>query len=190
MNIRIPNLLPIALMLFLALLTLWLRIALESPVTGDSGDQRHDPDAIIDNFTLTRLDERGVPHYTLSANRMLHFTDDMTTELSAPKVVKRSDGPTVIITAERGTLTRNGDEVFFRDNVLVVRAAAPGSEELRVRTDYLHVLAKRNIARTDRAVTVTEGRSVLSGVGMEFDENSRQIAFFSQVRGRFDQAEK
>ena len=59
-----------------------------------------------------------------------------------------------------------------------------------MRTDYLHVLAEKNIARTDKAVTITEGRSVLSGVGMEFDENARRFTLFSQVRGRLDQARK
>jgi lipopolysaccharide export system protein LptC len=190
MKNRISHLLPIVLMLFLAALTLWLRIALETPSPSGNGHHRHDPDAIIDNFTLTRLDDEGIPQYTLTANRMLHFTDNDTTELAAPKVVRRSEGPTVTITADRGTLTRDSNQAFFHGNVLVIRAAAPGSEELRVHTDYLHVLPDENIARTDQAVTITEGRSSLSGIGMEFDEKTRQFALFSQVRGRFDQARK
>jgi lipopolysaccharide export system protein LptC len=87
-------------------------------------------------------------------------------------------------------VTRDGEEAFFHGDVLVVRAATAEREQLQVRTDYLHVLAEQNIARTDRAVTITEGRSVLSGVGMEFDENAHRFALFSQVRGRFDQARK
>jgi lipopolysaccharide export system protein LptC len=190
MKIRITNLLPIMLMLFLGALTLWLRITMEAPAKIGNGHDRHDPDAIIDNFTVTRLDERGAAQYTLTASRMLHFADDDSTELAAPQVVKLGEGPTVTITAERGTVTRDGAEAFFHGNVLVVRAATTEREELRVSTDYLHVLAEKNIARTDRAVTITEGRSVLSGVGMEFDENARRFALFSQVRGRFDQARK
>jgi len=190
MRIRVSNLLPLILMFFLGALTLWLRIAMEAPADSSNGHQRHDPDAIIDNFTVTRLDKQGVPLYSLTANRMVHFAADDSTELAAPRVVKRGDGPTVTITAERGTVTRDGEEAFFHGNVLVVRAATPEREELRVRTDYLHVLAEKNFARTDKAVTITEGRSVLSGVGMEFDENARRFTLFSQVRGRLDQARK
>ena len=190
MKSRVFNLLPIVLMLFLAALTLWLRITMETPRSVGNGRDRHDPDAIIDNFTVTRLDEQGVAQYTLTANRMLHFADDDTTELAAPQVVKRGEGPMVTVTAERGTVTRDGGEAFFHGNVLVVRAATTEREELRVRTDYLHVLVEKNVARTDRAVTITEGRSVLSGIGMEFDENARRFALFSQVRGRFDQVKK
>ena len=190
MKFRISNLLPLLLMLFLAALTLWLRIAVEAPASGGNGHQRHDPDAIVDNFGVTRLDERGAPLYRLTAARMVHFADDDSTELTAPQVRRRGEGPEVTITAERGTVTRDGKEAFFHDNVLVVRAAAADREEMRVRTDYLHVLAEKNIARTDRAVSITEGRSVLTGVGMEFDENARRFTLFSRVRGSFDQVRK
>ena len=190
MRIRITNLLPIMLMLFLAALTLWLRIAMEAPGKSGDGHLRHDPDAIVDDFMVTRLNEQGVAQYTLAANRMLHFGDDDSTELTAPRVVKLGAGPTVTITAERGTVTRDGEEAFFHGNVVVIRAATPEREELRVRTEYLHVLPEKNIARTDRAVTITEGRSVLSGVGMEFDESAQRFALLSQVRGRFEQIRK
>lgn len=190
MRVRASNLLPLMLMFFLGALTLWLRITMETPASSGDGRHRHDPDAIIDNFTVTRLDEQGVAQYSLTANRMVHFADDDSTEISAPQVVKRGEGATVTITAERGTVIRDGEEAFFHGNVLVVRSAAPDREELRVRTDYLHVLAEENIARTDKAVTITEGRSVLSGVGMEFDEKARRFTLFSQVRGRRDRARK
>ena len=85
MKTRITNLLPIVLMLFLAALTLWLRITMEEPGTNGKDPHRHDPDAIIDKLTVTRLDERGVAQYRLTANRMLHFADDDTTELAAPR---------------------------------------------------------------------------------------------------------
>ena len=190
MRIRVSNLLPLVLVLFLGAMTLWLRFTVEAPGSSDNADHRHDPDAIVDNFTLSRLNEQGIPQYSLTARRMVHFDDDDSTELAAPQVVKRGEGPTVTITAERGTVTRDGEEAFFHGNVLVVRAATPEREELRVRTNYLHVLAEKNIARTDQAVTISEGRSVLSGVGMEFDESARRFALFSKVRGRFDRAGK
>lgn len=190
MNLRNVNLLPIVLMLFLAALTFWLRITMESPVKTDADHKRHDLDAIINQFTVTRLDDRGNPRYSLSAERMLHYADDKMTEVTAPKIVQRSDGATTTITAEHGTVTRDGDEAFFRGNVLVVRTAAAKGDVLRVRTNFLHVLPEKNIARTNEAVVVTDGRSTLSGVGMEFNEKTRKITFFSHVRGSFDQADR
>ncbi len=190
MKIRVANLLPLLLVLLLAALTLWLRIAVEGPGARGNGHYRHDPDAVVENFKLTRLDERGVPQHVLSAAKMIHFADDDATELESPQLRRHGKGPQVTITAKRGTVTRDGDEAHFRDDVVVVRAAAADRDELRVRTDYLHILAKQNIARTDRPVSMVEGRSAFSGIGMEFDDNARQLTLHSRVRGRFDQARK
>ncbi len=188
MRIRVSNLLPLLLVLFLAALTFWLRIAVETPAGGDSGRGRHDPDAIVDNFTVTRLDERGREQYSLAASRMTHFADDDSTELSAPRFVRRGEGPDVTITAERGTVSHDGVEASFHGNVLVVRAATPEQSELRIRTNYLHVLDEGSVARTNEPVTITEGKSVLSGVGMEYHRQGRRLELFSNVRGSFDQS--
>ena len=50
MRLRANNLLPLLLVLFLAMLTLWLRHAVEAPSVSGAGGKGHDPDAIVDNF--------------------------------------------------------------------------------------------------------------------------------------------
>ena len=68
----------------------------------------------------------------------------------------------------------------------VVREAGKGQNALRVQTEYLQVLPDRDLARTDRQVVITEGRSRLAGTGMELNNKTRQFALRSQVRGTFD----
>jgi lipopolysaccharide export system protein LptC len=70
--------------------------------------------------------------------------------------------------------------------VVVVREAGKGQNELRVQTEYLQVLPDRDLARTDKPVVITEGRSRLAGVGMELNNKTRQFMLRSQVRGTFD----
>lgn len=183
---RISNMLPLLLVLFLAGLTLWLRFAIESPSPTESRKHRGDPDAVVDNFTLTRLDDAGKPNYVLNARRMAHYPADDSTQLEAPKFAKSGDGPALRISADRGTLTHDSEEAHFYGNVLVVREAAPNGEELRVRTDYLHVIPRRDTVRTDQPVTISEGRSVISGVGMELNKQTRQLVVFAHVRGSFE----
>ena len=48
MRARVTPLLPLALMAFLGLLTLWLQYAVREGAGGDSRPQSHDPDAIIE----------------------------------------------------------------------------------------------------------------------------------------------
>jgi lipopolysaccharide export system protein LptC len=70
--------------------------------------------------------------------------------------------------------------------VVVVREAGKGQDELRVQTEYLQVLPDLDLARTDKPVVITEGRSRLAGTGMELNNRTRQFILRSQVRGSFD----
>jgi len=38
---------------------------------------------------------------------------------------------------------------------------------------------------TDKAVTITDPRGIISGVGMEFDNKSKNFRFKSRVSGQF-----
>jgi lipopolysaccharide export system protein LptC len=55
-----------------------------------------------------------------------------------------------------------------------------------MQTEYLQIEPDRDTASTNRPVVVTEGRSRLAGVGMEFNNKTRQFTLLSQVRGTFD----
>ena len=184
---RPSNLFPLLLVLALAAASLWLERAVQAPERDNSGKTRHDPDFIAEDFGISKLDAGGKLEYSLSAARMLHYPDDESTDIVAPHLVQRhGDDAPIVIRADRGQISRNGDEASFFGNVVVVREAGRGRSELRVQTEYLQVVPDRDIARTDKPVTITEGRSRLSGVGMEFNNKTRQFALLSQVRGTFD----
>lgn len=187
MKSRITHVLPLALMLLLAALTLWLQYAVQQTGGGNSGAKRHEPDAIVENFTVHRLSEGGKPEYTLSAPKMMHYPDDDSSEVLNPRIVNlAADGGNVTASANRGTVTKDGEEAFLYGDVLVVRDATPGREELRARTEFLHVLAEKHIAETDRPVTVTEGHSLLTGVGMTLNKDTHEVVLQSRVRGTYD----
>jgi lipopolysaccharide export system protein LptC len=186
MKLRINNLLPLLMVLFLAGLTLYLRQAIEQPQPGKAAAKRHDPDAIVENFKLVRLGQAGSPQYSMTAKKMLHFPDEDNTELEKPQFLRHnSDGTRFTVTAERGTMSANSAEATFTGDVQLRREAA-NRPPLQARTEFLHVLADKDIVRTDRHVTIREGNTVFSGVGMEFNKRTRQIALMSQVRGTFD----
>ena len=177
---------PLVLVLALALLSFWLeRTAREAPV--QSAPNRHDADFSAERFTITDYGRDGTPRSTLSALKMVHYPDDDSTVLAAPHLVQTRPGePRLVLSAERGTLSRDGEEVFLNDNVLLVREPADGAPEARVRTSYLHVLPARGLARTDREVRVEERGRTLVGRGMEYDNEARRLLLQSQVRGSFE----
>ena len=187
MKTRVTPLLPLALMAFLGVLTLWLQYAVLESSGGDAKPARHDPDSIVENFTVQRLDGSGKLQYTFSAPKMMHFSDDDSGEVLYPRFVQMAaDGGNFIATANRGTINRQGEEAFLYGSVLFLREATPERPEFRARTEFLHLLAEQGIARTDHTVTISEGRSVLTGVGMVVNKSKQQFMLQSHVKGIFD----
>lgn len=186
MKLTTTKIFPLALMLALALLTFYLDRMVreeESP----AAKRRHDPDYIISNFTATTYDRDGKPLSVLSAERMVHFPDDDTTELEAPRVVQtRPDEPRISVRAERGAVSADGEELFLYDNVVLVREADGERPEARLTTSFLHVLRDRSIVRTDREVTIVEDARSLTGRGMEYNSEARVFTLLADVRGRFE----
>jgi lipopolysaccharide export system protein LptC len=187
MKTRVTHLLPLALVGFLGALTLWLQYAVRQGTGGESRAPGHEPDATVENFTVQKLDASGKLQYTFSAPKMLRFADDGSGEVLYPRLVQvATQGADVVATANRGTINRQGEEAFLYGNVLILREATSKEPEFRVRTEFLHVLADKGILRSDQTVTISEGNSTLTGVGMIINKNKQQFTLQSQVRGTYD----
>ena len=190
MKARTNTLFSLALAAGLAALTMWLERAVQAPTGSHPSGLEHEPDFIVERFTATSLDKGGRPESRLTARRMVHYPDDQTTELEEPRLVQfREPGPPMRISAERGTVTKDGEEVRLYGNVVVRREATKTRPELKMETTYLQVFPKQDIARTPEAVVITEGASRLTGVGMDFNSRTRQFELKARVNGTFSRSE-
>jgi lipopolysaccharide export system protein LptC len=180
------RLFPLGLMLVLALLTFYLERTTRDEATTPAA-RRHDPDYLVTNFTTTTYNRDGAVETVLSAARMVHYPDDDTTELVAPRVLQAKPAqPRFTVRAERGQLSRDGDEIFLYGDVQLVREASAERPEARMTTEFLHILRDRSLVRSDRAVKFVEGRRWLTGRGMEYNNESRELLLRQDVQGRFD----
>lgn len=185
MRFSTTRLFPLGLMLVLALLTFWLDRAVRDEPSHPSL-RRHDPDFLVHDFASTTFNRLGRVETTITAEKMLHYPDDDSTELIRPLVTQQKpDQPRFSVRADRGVLAREGDEIFLYDNVLLVREPDPGHPGTRMTTSFLHVVRDRSIVRTDREVTIVEGRRSISGRGMEYNHESRELVLRSDVTARF-----
>ena len=121
------------------------------------------------------------------AEKMVHYPDDDSTVLLAPRVEQtKADEPRITLTAERGELSGDGAEIFLYDNVVLQRDATAAQPSARMTTSFLHVLRERSLVRTDREVTLVEDNRSLTGRGMEYNSDSRQFQLYADVVGRFE----
>jgi lipopolysaccharide export system protein LptC len=178
-------------MLLLAALTLWLRQTAETTIGDNRSANDKDPEAIVQNLSIVRLDAAGQAQYSMSAQRMLHFAADDSTVLETPRFERRDDdGVTTVITANSGKLTGGSKEAFFYGNVRMDRGASAKQAPLQARTEFLHMVPDKDLVSTDRHVTLTNGTSSISGVGMEINKAKGQISLQSQVKGSYHAARK
>jgi len=185
---RLTTVLPLVLVGLLVALTFWLD-HMAQPTARVGGPSRHDPDYFVEGLAATRMGDSGAAAYTLSARKMTHYPDDDTTVLSAPRFVSFTSAKApVTITANEAVVSANGEHVYFQDDVRITRAAHGDASELVMRTSFLHVIPEDKLARTDRAVTITNAATTVTAVGLELSSELHVLKLLSRVKGTYDPA--
>ena len=112
----------------LGLLSIWLQFGIiEQEQVVFDGNERHDPDYYIENFTATGMDKLGQRRYVLEAERLVHYPDDDTALLDNPHIIQYEDGaPPRHTYSESGWISSDGNEVLLTGNVRVLQN--PGGE--------------------------------------------------------------
>lgn len=178
---------PLAILLTLSALTFWLVHAVELPEERRDGKNRHDPDYIIEQARLRKLDRTGRLHYTLNADEIRHFPDDDTSELSKPVIVfLHTKNPPVTISSERAHVGTNGEQVDLYENVRLLREASPTKAAMLITMPDLTVLPDDDKAFTKSPVRMTQGKSWLTGIGLQVDNTTQTYILESQAVCQFE----
>ncbi len=178
---RSASLFPLAMLVLLAALTFWLNRVIE----GDKprGPQRHDPDYWVENFEVRRFDIDGKLQHTLIAKKLVHYPDDDTTIVTAPQLTYHRGAPAEI-SARMAYVGTDGKEIDLVDDVRVVRQGATGDVPPTVlETRALKIFPDAEKGRTGAPVLITQGRSVLRGNGLEFDNKTGITVLRGRVTG-------
>lgn len=183
-----PAFLPL---IFLLGAAYWLNLQVQPLPPKEDSSKRHDPDFIVNNFSAMTLNELGTPRFIVAAQKMVHYPDDSTTILEAPRLTSLSpDSPTLYASATNGSISGKGDEIFLRDDVKITRAASATQSEMVFTTTYLHVLPERDLADTDQPVTLVDAHNRVTAVGMHINNKTRVINLLAQVNSEHDVAKK
>jgi len=187
MFLRNSSWFPLVLLTLLASLTFWLDSSVQSAPAFLNGSLRHEPDYLVEKFVAVSMSREGAPHYTLSANKMLHYPDDDSTHLEQPVFVSNdplhSDQPQFRVNADQAKLSSDGENVYLSGNVVVKKEAMAGSGALTVSTQFLHLIPGLDKVITDKPLMITHESAVVNAVGMEMDNRSGVTRLLSQVRG-------
>ena len=173
---------PLSLLLALAVLTFWLRYATELPEERRDGKNRHDPDFIISDSVLRKLDATGRLQYTLNSVEIRHYPDDDSTDMIKPHLIYLyPTRPSLTMRSERGHSNKEGQQVDLYGDVQITRAASAKDVEMNGYTPELTVFPDDEKAFTKSPVLITKGKSWLKGVGMQIDGRAQTYVLESQA---------
>jgi len=183
---RVRYWLPLLPLLGLLGATYWLNQQVQPEPAKPDGSRRHDPDSIVENFSAVRLNKQGTPYFIMSAAKMLHYPDDDSTALEAPRLtLLAEDSPPLLATAESGSISRKGDELTLQGGVEVLRGATQEQDQLNLKTESLNIIPDQDLARSDMAVKLTEAHTTVTAIGLELNNKTRTIKLLSGVKSEY-----
>lgn len=148
----------------------------------------HSPDYIVEQFNITEMGLDGRPDKRLTGERMLHFPDDDSTELTRPMMtVYDGQRPPWQIRSETGWLSGDRELLLLQGQVNIDRAAAPGVRPLQLVTRDLRVQPEQNYAETDADVFSRSRADWVVSKGMQaWLAKPIRVKLLSNVRGLYD----
>lgn len=145
---------------------------------------RHDPDTFVENLVLTRHDATGRPTHRLWASRLLHYPDDDTAELAAPRLaLYAQDQPTWTLTSEQAWIATGGAELHLLGAVHIERPAGAGRPATQIDTRDVLVRPDSRYAETREPVHYRAGGTAIDARGMRAWFDDRQYELLAEVRG-------
>jgi len=177
MKDRLPALVALALLVTLTILTWWAADYAQRAIAVDPPARfTHEPDAWGERIVMLRTDEGGLPVNRLEGDYMEHFPDDDSYEVREPRATGlRADNPVTLGTARQATIDQNGARVTLNGQARLTRAADGARAALVVASEQLVILTDQDVVQTSLPARVTQGASRMDGVGMRYDNRTRQL---------------
>ena len=150
-----------------------------------SGTQNAEPDFYLLNAQSVQFDETGKLRYRFNAQQLNHFPEGDYTLVESPDVTLfHSDGTPWYINAKHGRITAGSETIKLWEEVVILRGSP--AEPLKMETRTLTIIPKKDIAKTEQDVVITNraGRIDTTGMVAYIDENRMEL--LSNVRVRHE----
>jgi lipopolysaccharide export system protein LptC len=144
------------------------------------------PDAIMEDVHALIMNQQGRPEMKIVTPKMIHFIENDTTNLIAPKLTlyRKSPNPWYI-TARFGKATQGIENVDFWDNVTIHHAADQNNPATLIKTSTLTVHPKQKTAETKAFITMVQPQIIIKAIGMRANMNTGDINLLAQTRGEY-----
>jgi lipopolysaccharide export system protein LptC len=141
----------------------------------------------LQQFELASYDKAGTLSFRLASPRLTHDDARSAFHVDKPKFqFFNSDGKAWNATGERAQIDTRSKKVELRDNVHLTQALDGTKGNFVLTTQALDADTVNKKLHSDVTVTVQRPGSILRGVGMTADLDTKRFDLAAAVRGRFE----
>ena len=181
MKDRFPALMALVLLVALVFGTWWAAdYAQRAILTDPPRKMTHEMDSWTTNFVMLRTDVDGKPINRLEGDRGEHFPDDDSFHVTTPRAVGQQPGnPITIGTATTAIMDQGSKRITMIGNAHVHRQGDANNDPLDAFSERFVILPNDDVVYTDLPARVIKGQSTMHGVGMRYDNRTRQLQVLS-----------
>jgi lipopolysaccharide export system protein LptC len=181
--------LPLLIMAVLALLTWWL--VKNSPGVEEPRAKkpvRHEPDYIMEGFTLQRYSADGALAVQIRGEQLRHYPDTDTLEIDRIQLEAQGvDGALTRASAQKASAKGDGSEVQLAGGARVVQeGGAQQAEPMEVQGEFLHAFLKTKQLKAPQPVRVRQGASELQVANLQVDHVKQVATLGGPIRMRIE----
>ena len=175
------------LVILIAAFSNWLLSSFETKPLGIKKEVRHDPDYFIDQFVATQLNQSGKPRYRLEADKLNHYPDDDSIELTRLKLkLFRVKLPAWTAEADEGLVLKKGTLIKLKGHVVMQRPKSRNEAAVKLVTRNLVIYPQKEYAETAAAVKITSADSIIEATGMKVYLADGRLELLSDTRGKYE----
>lgn len=177
MRERLPSLVAVLLLLLLVLSTWWAANYTLSTVELDPPRrQTHEPDAWAQDFIMLRSNQEGVAINRLEGAYMVHYPDDDSYHLDQTLItIQQAQNPIVTAEAKNAIMDEDGTRIQLIGDAVIHRQADDKGNPLTIRSERIVLYPNQDTIETDEPAVIVNGPHTLQGIGMTYDNNTRQL---------------
>lgn len=174
-------------MVALSALSFWVWRQIEDDSNQLAKTRVHEPDYYIEHMVRRSMGETGELSNLITADLVVHYPDDDSTELTQPRMEIYNDAqrPWHVI-AERGWVSSGNEVILLRGEVEIWRLGQGGDRELELFTSELRVLPKEQYAETDNPATIKSRTTTTTAIGMRANFAHDRLELLQRVRSRHE----
>lgn len=147
-------------------------------------DQRPDTYLIKANYLSTN--EAGDCNFKMSSVKVLHYQYKDSALITKPHIIVFNNAHQWVINSDIGKSVNRAETFYLENNVRVKQLASKNNPETLLMTEALTVFPKKNLATSDRFVTIEQPGLKINAIGLRGNLDTGSIELLSNTRGKYD----